>query len=489
MNDEKKTVALSLISHTNVGKTTLARTLLRKDIGDVRDDTHVTDMNEVHVMLRSEDGFTLELWDTPGFGNSARLLNRLKDIPRPTGWFLEEAWDRFKDKAQWCNQQAIQNVSEEADIVLYLVNAAEDPVEAGYVDCEMQILEWLSKPVIVLLNQIGPPREAEIEEREEKLWEDKLQQFEVVKFVMSLDAFARCWVQEDQLMRTIEGALSFAKRKPFKKIWDIWKVNNLAIFDKSVSVLSRQLAAGCCDMEALSPQTIMEMIQPKIPFPIVPAESRKERTVAMKRLAERMQRGIKESLDELIKLHQLEGNVANEILKRMSSDFTANRPISEGLSAVVGGFIAGAVTGISADFISGGLTFGGGALAGGIFGAVGATGLARGYNLIRGDKSPFIRWSFPLIKKLFQSALLSYLAVSHFGRGRGEYTESEYPEFWKSRVIQITEEHLKEIKSIWESGKRATNASKLEPRIEKIVSKMIRRLLTEFYTDVNPFEK
>ena len=360
MSDEKKKVALSLISHTNVGKTTLARTLLRKDIGDVHDDTHVTDRNDVHVMVKTEDGFVLELWDTPGFGNSAHLLDRLKDTPRPTGWFLKEVWDQFKDKTQWCNQQAIQNVSEEADVVLYLVNAAEDPTEAGYVDCEMQILEWLSKPVIVLLNQTGPPRKAEVEKREEKLWENKLQRFEVVKFVMSLDAFARCWVQEDQLMKTIEGVLSFAKRKPFKKIWDIWKSNNIEIFKSSLSILSKQLALGCCDMEALSQQTIGDMIQNKIPFPVASTENRKERTEAIERLVERMQCAVKQSLDDLIQLHQLKGSVATEIIKRMSSDFTSNKPVNEGLSAILGGFVTGAVSGLGADFIAGGLTFGGG---------------------------------------------------------------------------------------------------------------------------------
>ena len=36
------TVTLSLISHTNIGKTTLARTLLRQDVGEVRDAPHVT---------------------------------------------------------------------------------------------------------------------------------------------------------------------------------------------------------------------------------------------------------------------------------------------------------------------------------------------------------------------------------------------------------------------------------------------------------------
>ena len=43
---EPATVTLSLISHTNVGKTTLARTLLRRDVGEVFDQAHVTQVSE-----------------------------------------------------------------------------------------------------------------------------------------------------------------------------------------------------------------------------------------------------------------------------------------------------------------------------------------------------------------------------------------------------------------------------------------------------------
>ncbi len=45
------TISLSLISHTNVGKTTLARTLLRRDIGEVRDEAHVTQQAERELMI------------------------------------------------------------------------------------------------------------------------------------------------------------------------------------------------------------------------------------------------------------------------------------------------------------------------------------------------------------------------------------------------------------------------------------------------------
>ena len=58
------TVNLSLISHTNAGKTTLARTLLGRDIGEVRDAAHVTDLSSGHVLVQSDED-TLMLWDTP----------------------------------------------------------------------------------------------------------------------------------------------------------------------------------------------------------------------------------------------------------------------------------------------------------------------------------------------------------------------------------------------------------------------------------------
>ena len=61
MTDAPQTLSLSLVSHTNVGKTTLARTLLARDIGEVRDAPHVTEFAEVHTMLESAHGDRLQL--------------------------------------------------------------------------------------------------------------------------------------------------------------------------------------------------------------------------------------------------------------------------------------------------------------------------------------------------------------------------------------------------------------------------------------------
>ncbi len=135
-----QTVTLSLISHTNAGKTTLARTLLRRDVGEVMDAPHVTLFNESYTLLEAE-GSVLQLWDTPGFGDSARLLKRLKRIDKPLIWFLTQTWDRFTDKPLWGSQQALKKVREEADVVLYLLRA--DRLIAGDADVEGRVRDDL----------------------------------------------------------------------------------------------------------------------------------------------------------------------------------------------------------------------------------------------------------------------------------------------------------------------------------------------------------
>src|SRR4051794_14202998 len=136
-------INVSLLSHTNVGKTTLARTLLRQDIGEVGDRAHVTEVAESHVLIESPAGDSLILWDTPGFGDSTRVLKRLQQGDKPIGWFLSRVWDRFADRPFWCSQQAMHNARDTSDVILYVVNAGESPSPVGYVDAEIRILGWI----------------------------------------------------------------------------------------------------------------------------------------------------------------------------------------------------------------------------------------------------------------------------------------------------------------------------------------------------------
>ena len=94
MSNDPMRIHVSLVSHTNIGKTTLARTLLSRDIGEVADRAHVTETTDDYVLARTPEGCELILWDTPGFGNSVALAKRLEGRANPVGWFLSEVWGK-----------------------------------------------------------------------------------------------------------------------------------------------------------------------------------------------------------------------------------------------------------------------------------------------------------------------------------------------------------------------------------------------------------
>jgi hypothetical protein len=435
---EATAITLSLISHTNVGKTTLARTLLGRDIGEVADQPHVTDVSEAHTMIETAGGLRMTLWDTPGFGDTAQLLRRLRSSKTPIGWLLSQVWDRLRDRPLWCSQQAVRNVQSDADVVLYLVNATEDPSAVGYVAMEMQILEWIGKPVVVLLNQLGPPRGAALEQRDIARWEAALQRYPVVRATLGLDAFARCWVQELKLLETVRGCLAEPLRPALDALAEAWRERNLEVFRQSSRVLAGQISRAARDRAPVPGQSWGDKLRGAV-APLLGGETRRAREKAMTALATRLDRAIVESTNQLIALHRLEGEAAAEILARLRENFTVDAPLDAPSAALLGAIVSGALSGLAADLAAGGLTFGGGAVAGGLLGAFGAAGLAKGYNLVRGAGQPAVRWSPDFLRDLVKSALLRYLAVAHFGRGRGRWQESEAPRYWQDEVARVVD--------------------------------------------------
>ena len=163
-------------------------------------------------MVETPQGDALMLWDTPGFGDSARLVKRLRQSGQPIGWLMSQVWDRWRDRAFWSSQQAMRNVRDEADVMLYLVNASEAPEAAGYVAARDGMLGWIGKPVVVLLNQLGAPREAAAEAAELRALAQPPGALAAVRAVLPLDAFARCWVQEATLAARDRAARSNGER-------------------------------------------------------------------------------------------------------------------------------------------------------------------------------------------------------------------------------------------------------------------------------------
>jgi hypothetical protein len=456
-------ISLSLVSHTNAGKTTLARTLLGRDVGTVRDAPHVTEFADVFTMIEAPHGERLLLWDTPGFADSGRLVQRLRASGNPVGWFMSAVWDRWRDRAFWASQQAMRNVRDEADVMLYLVNAAESPEAAGYVQPEMELLAWLGKPVIVLLNQLGAPREAALEAAELERWRRHLSAHTQVKAVLPMDAFARCWVQEITLLAAIEATLAGEQRALMARLLAAWQAQRQQTFDASTNALAGSLARLAADLEVVPEAgglsarlrqagSAIGAIGARIGLGNAGTEpDRSPAALAQQALAMRLDAEVRANTLALITLHGIAGeaDAQGAILARLATHFETRLALDEGKAALWGGMVSGALVGLKADILSGGLTLGGGLLAGGLIGALGAAGLARCVNLVRGTGQSWVAWNAQALDQFVEAALLRYLAVAHFGRGRGEWAQGESPAHWREVVQRALAAQREALAMVW----------------------------------------
>ena len=477
-------INLTVAAHTNVGKTTLVRTLLKRDIGEVADRPHVTEAAERHLLLDTPQGEALYLWDTPGFGDSARLLKRLCNSGNPIGWLQTQVWDRLVDRPFYCSQQAIRNVRDESDVVLYLVNAAEDPASAAYVDAELRILRWMEKPVLLLLNQAGPPRSREAEAADEARWAKALALHVREGAIITLDAFARCWVQEDRLLREAGALLPEAKRGEMDRLRAAWRARNLEVFHASMRTLAEHLAQTVTDREAVPEKMDAAALAHRVKGWIArardgaaPPEPALE--AAMGTLTRRLDERVRAETDRLIALHGLAGRAKQQILARTAGQFEVAMPADVAGTSLVGGLMTGAAGGLAADLSTGGLTLGAGMVIGALLGALGAGGAARAYNLLQGQEDGRVRWSGDFFLQHARSALLRYLAVAHFGRGRGEWVEGEAPPHWLALVDKAVGARQAALDLAW----RTAGEGDLPARLEAELTDAARELLVRLYPD------
>lgn len=462
-------ITLALVSHTNVGKTTLARTLLRRDVGEVLDRAHVTEESISYTLLDVPAG-RLVLWDTPGFGDSVRLLARLRQHDRPLVWFLQQLWDRVADRPLWCSQQAALTIRQQADVVLYLVNATEEPEEAGYVAPELELLEWLGCPVVLLLNQTGEQQWApERLDQRIAVWRRHVERWSVVGDVVALDAFTRCWVEEGLLLERVARRLDQPARATMIALARAWGERHLEVFDRSMGAIARHLATAAADREVLPERRALAL-----------AAAKTDRVQAMERLGTRLERSTAELVRTLLGFHGLEGDAIEALERELDAFQVRGELLEPERGALVGGVLSGAVGGLAADLLAGGLTFGGGVLAGAILGALGGAGLARGYQLVRGEK-PAVGWSVAFIEALAEQMLLRYLAIAHFGRGGGVFRQRDQPERWRAQVSEALRHHRDEWRKELERAAKGIPLARSSRALERILRRAASQVLAGLY--------
>lgn len=449
-------VRLALISHTNVGKTSLARTLLRSDVGEVVDAPHTTMENTLHALATTDAGDRLLLWDTPGFGDSMRLKARLEQRGTAVGWFLGEVWDRVTDRALYSSQQAMLAARDLTDVILYQVNAAEDPEFATQVEAELAMLAWLDKPVILLLNQLPPhSRRTEREDLEQR-WRQRFGKTPVRR-VLALDAFERSWIDEVQLLAAVGDELPQPQRQAMARLLPVWQARALERFGASIDAVTELLLLAISDREALAAG------QP----------ARLARIGALRRLASRLEAAVKKLDATLIRIEGLEGASA----RRIDTALTATRSHGDRpspLQGAAGGAALGAGAGAALDLALGGTTLG-------LFTALGASlSAAAGWSWCqRAVDKRTLGWSAAFIEDLLAEAAARYLAVAHHGRGRGRY-EGAALDSWRQLAEHAKRDSKPDVDALL-AAIDTVEEEKLKERAEHAVRTVLTRALLHEY--------
>ena len=109
-------------------------------------------------------------------------------------------------------------------------------------------------------------------------------------------------------------------------------------------------------------------------------------------------------------------------------------PLQEKKTGVFAGVMASAGSGLVADILAGGLTFGGGAVLGFLSGYLGGVSCAKLLNLVK--KGRGISWQKEALSDFFKLLVSYYLLVAIHGRGRGKLALSESVPFLTSAIDQ-----------------------------------------------------
>lgn len=152
---EKEAVKLAVVGHTNVGKTSILRTLLRDvHFGEVKNAPATTRHVEKAMIMDNQTAEPLvALYDTPGLEDATGLLDWLEDNTASRRDGIERLQQFLaSDIAQQDFSQEAKVIRQllASDVAVYVVDARE-PVLGKYKD-ELTVLSWSAIPVMPVFN-------------------------------------------------------------------------------------------------------------------------------------------------------------------------------------------------------------------------------------------------------------------------------------------------------------------------------------------------
>ena len=321
-----------------------------------------TEPHRVHSLVRSEEGDELQLHPVPAGVHGALV---------PAG---AQSWWQGLWPAGPATRSPLAQLRADTDAVLLLTRpGAPEPAW----------LAALGRPMVQLVDtpEAEPPR-----------------------LSMNVHARADGWLAEGRLLNALDAALPADPR--LQRLRQAWVAQQRARLDAGTQLLAASLARIAASHQAVADEGFLAR--------------RAEADSARAALAAALDaewRVCEERLAALLGQTSAAGTAVSSSGPPSASPSPASAQLrgrlGEGRAALMGGVVTGALAGLKADVLSGGLTMGAGLVAGGLLGALGAAGMAKGLNVVRGTDRSFAAWDEVALTPITQGLLQRYLVLAH----------------------------------------------------------------------------
>lgn len=344
-----KPLKLAVVGHTNVGKTSLLRTLTR-DVGFGEVSHRPSTTQHVEGARLSVDGQALlELYDTPGLEDAIALLDYLERMDRPgerldgptrLTRFLDgsEARQRFEQEAKVLRQLLT------CDAGLYVIDARE-PVLAKYRD-ELAVLSMCGRPLLPVLNFVSS------HQHREQDWRDALARLGLHALVC-FDSVAPPLDGERRLYDSL--ALLLEKARPqLQRLIDDHQAQRQLRRSCGARLIAELLLDCAACRRSVAAQSLQEQ----------------EAIRELHQSIRQREQGCVEALLRLYGFRQDDAKAADLPLLdgRWGDDLFNPETLKQLGVKVGGGMAAGAATGVGVDLLVGGITLGAAAALGALIG-------------------------------------------------------------------------------------------------------------------------
>lgn len=340
-----KTLSLSVVGHTNTGKTSLMRTLLRNsDFGEVKNAAATTRHVEEAIINDGAEAL-VKLYDTPGLEDAGGVLDWLENetsgkqdgIERVTHFLAADvAQTEFAQEAKVLRQLLT------SDMALYVIDARE-PVLPKYKD-ELTVLSWCAKPIMPVFNFV---KNQDINEWQTMLARRLLHvfaSFDTVAF--DFEGEIRLWENLATMLpeRQVLDQLITMRRQDWQKL-DQQAKNHIAHFLINVAAYKQQLD----ETESFRLPEIQQQMQDKV---------------------RQLEKQLQQQLLNLYAFYHNELDADDWALQAFTQDpFDTELLKSYGIRASKGA-AAGALIGLGLDALTMGMSLGAATAIGGLLGGI-----------------------------------------------------------------------------------------------------------------------